>query len=394
MTNEHLYNIIVRNFKKEEKMKKFITILCTFFISLSLFAAGDDNWFKAQTKKAPIKSITATSELIEAQFEGKYIYPPVNIVDGNFDNTWCEAEKNGPGIGESITIELTEPVSFDEIQIVNGFVSGKDYYTKNNRVKEIQITQVAKKHFQQKTYTLEDNKPDWQSIKFEQMQTAQTLTFKIVSVYKGTKYDDTCIDDVRLLYKGKVIPFENVAEIAKLQEENSKAMLESSSEDFEKDFMSLFNDYGLKNSDKNQYLVLQADNKKDVIIFTKYYNNSSVGAINYTSLYDKKTSNINDVHRSPDNSWAYTNTDNAATAAYKTATQKKIAPRVIPWSWYESYDYELKNCRIITNKTVSYVTTTTSTTVKLDGKNIYLNGVHYTIMDPSEVLVLNYWEDM
>lgn len=377
-------------------MKKSISLLSVFTLSVALFAAGDDNWFKAQTKKAPIKSITATSELIEAQFEGKYIYPPVNIVDGNFDNTWCEAEKNGPGIGESITIELTEPVSFDEIQIVNGFVSGKDYYTKNNRVKEIQITQVAKKHFQQKTYTLEDNKPDWQSIKFEQMQTAQTITFKIVSVYKGTKYDDTCIDDVRLLYKGKVIPWENVAEIAKLQEENSKAMLNSSAADFEKDFISLFDYYGLTQADdKNKYLVIQADNKKDVIIFTKGNSGNYITDIEYATLFDKKSSNIMDVQKAPNNSWAYTNTRDMDVAAYKTATQKKIAPVVYEWwSTYESYDYELKNHRIITNKTVSYVTTTTSTTVKLDGKNIYLNGVHYTIMDPSEVLVLRYWEDM
>lgn len=376
-------------------MKKILTtLLCSSILTAAMFAAGDDNWFKAQTKKAPIKSITATSELIEAQFEGKYIYPPVNIVDGNFDNTWCEAEKNGPGIGESITIELTEPVSFDEIQIVNGFVSGKDYYTKNNRVKEIQITQVAKKHFQQKTYTLEDNKPDWQSIKFEQMQTAQTLTFKIVSVYKGTKYDDTCIDDVRLLYKGKVIPFENVAEIAKLQEENSKEMLNSSAADFENDFISLFDYYGLTQADdKNKYLVLQADNKKDVIIFTKGNSGNYISNIEYTTLFDKKSSNIMDVQKAPNNSWAYTNTRDKDVAAYKTATQKKIAPVVYKYSWYESYGYELKNCRIITNKTVSYVTTTTSTTVKLDGKNIYLNGVHYTIMDPSEVLVIRYWEE-
>lgn len=375
-------------------MKKNIIFCISLLLATSMFAAGDDNWFKAQTKKAPLKSITATSELVEAQFSGKYLYPPVNIVDGNFDNTWCEAEKNGPGIGESITIELTEPVSFDEIQIVNGFVSGKDYYTKNNRVKEIQITQVAKKHFQQKTYTLEDNKPDWQSIKFEQMQTAQTITFKIVSVYKGSKYDDTCIDDVRLLYKGKVIPWENVAEIAKLQEENSKAMLETSSADFENEFLSLFDYYGLVQADdKNKYLVLMADNKKDVIIFTKG-NDNYISDMKYTTLFDKKSSNIKDVQTLPDNSWAYTSTDTLYQTAYKNATQKKIAPLLIPFSWYESYDYELKNHRIIVNKTVSYVTTTTSTTVKLDGKNIYLNGVHYTVMDPSEVLVLCYWEEL
>ena len=76
------------------------------------------DWFMAQTDSAPVKSVIATSELVEAQFEGRYLYPPINILDGDFDSTWCEADKNGSGIGESITVEFAEPVSFDEIQIV------------------------------------------------------------------------------------------------------------------------------------------------------------------------------------------------------------------------------------------------------------------------------------
>ena len=72
-------------------MKKFFAVSILSIFSFGLFAAGDDNWFMAQTKKAPISSITATSELIEAQYEGKYIYPPVNIVDGNLDGVLpCE----------------------------------------------------------------------------------------------------------------------------------------------------------------------------------------------------------------------------------------------------------------------------------------------------------------
>lgn len=374
-------------------MKKSICLFSSFLLTVSLFAAGDDNWFKAQTKKAPLKSITATSELIEAQYSGKYLYPPVNIVDGNFDNTWCEAEKNGPGIGESITIELTEPVSFDEIQIVNGFVSGKDYYTKNNRVKEIQITQVAKKHFQQKTYLLEDNKPTWQSIKFEQMQTAQTLTFKIVSVYKGTKYDDTCIDDIRLLYKGKVIPFENVAEIAKLQEENSKAMLESSSIDFEKEFANLFKEYGGVYRDY-YFLALLADNKKDVLLITRYNNSNDIIRMTYTEIeaMPKSYDNIRTYPgKKPD--YEYSFVDSYSEGAFDKNTKTKLIRCNIPYSWYSSTVYEVKNHRIITKETVSYVTTTTSTTVKLDGNSIYLNGVHYTIIDDADILVLRYYED-
>uniref|UniRef100_UPI00388FE519 discoidin domain-containing protein n=1 Tax=Treponema sp. TaxID=166 RepID=UPI00388FE519 len=108
-------------------MKKFFVIATSLLLGASVFAQS--KWFKAQSKSASVKSVTATSELVEAQFDGKYLYPPINILDGDFNSTWCEADQKGSGIGESITVEFAEPVSFDEIQIVNGFVS-KDYYLK------------------------------------------------------------------------------------------------------------------------------------------------------------------------------------------------------------------------------------------------------------------------
>ncbi len=150
-------------------MKRFnIGILA---LAIAIPASAQSDWFMAQTDTAPLQSINATSELVEAQYEGQYLYPPINILDGDLSTAWCEAEQNGPGIGEEITIEFSTPVSFDEIQIVNGF-STKDYYKKNNRVKGIQLTQVAGKHFQQKDYTLADNRQGLQSIKSDLTQTA------------------------------------------------------------------------------------------------------------------------------------------------------------------------------------------------------------------------------
>lgn len=374
-------------------MKKLLSVLLCSTLFLANSFADDSNWFMAQTKKAPIESITATSELVEAQFEGKYLYPPVNIVDGDFANTWCEAETNGPGIGEAITIEFTEPVSFDEIQIVNGFAT-KDYYGKNNRIKSIQITQVAKKHFQQKTYTLEDNKPTWQSIKFELTQTAQTITFKIMDVYKGSKYDDTCLDDVRLLYKGKVIPFENVATIKASQEQNSKDMLNSSTADFEKEFFALFNASPTDNYYK--YLVLVADNKEDAMVLTKYSNNNKLKGVYSGKIYKKTTVTelTNKVQKMSNYGWYYP----YFPSSFGSSDYNKLS---VPYSlvffdnssWNTSMAYNVRNHKIICDKTVSYVTTTTSTTVKLDGKSIYLNGVHYTIVDNSDYAIVEFYPD-
>ena len=58
------------------------------FVSAFVFA-GD--WFMAQTKSADLYSVGASSELVEAQYDGKYLYPPINVLDGNFDTVWCEA---------------------------------------------------------------------------------------------------------------------------------------------------------------------------------------------------------------------------------------------------------------------------------------------------------------
>lgn len=359
-------------------MKKTVCIKIAALLAFTAaFAAPNDSaWFMAQTEQAELQSVLATSELVEAQFKGEYLYPPINIFDGDFATVWCEAEKNGPGIGESITVEFSQPVSFDEIQIVNGFVY-KDYYAKNNRVKSILLTQTANRHFQQKEYTLKDNVQNWQSISFALPQTAQTLTIKLTDVYKGNKYDDTCLADIRLLYKGKVVPFKNVAALKKVQEENSKLLLTHTAEDFQKDFFALFtkvddgearltlrNDKGGavkigKWDDRIVYLysyvLLSAQSKKSIAhYFAERYGVPEDSVLEWLDGYDA-------------NKYDYVS--------------------VNPYRFPDDYDssYELKNYRIITHRQIEYVDTATVTLVKLDGKYVYLNGVKYTVVDPKRV---------
>lgn len=335
----------------------------------------DENpWFMAQTDFAPIENVSATSELVETQFAGDYLYPPVNIVDGNLDNTWCEADKNGSGIGEALTIELKEPVSFDEIQIVNGFAY-KDYYKKNNRVKSIQLTQVAGKHFQQKEYVLEDDKPDWQSIKFDLPQTAQTIEIKITDIYKGEKYDDTCLDDVRLLYQGKVIPFGNVDRLKEIQEETSRAML---SNDFENQFLSLF-----KFSEPNgalKYLVLQSDDENyGIVIVADLYDKNvySIMSDMRNVLFENKMS-YNELEE-----WFEWKSHDYTREDFENSKFTKIAIGVDD----KPLNVKLGNCSIVKTERVGYVETNVAYLLKIDGNNVYVNGAHYTVVDPSTVFI-------
>ncbi len=362
------------------------------------------DWFMAQTDSAPVKSVIATSELVEAQFEGRYLYPPINILDGDFDSTWCEADKNGSGIGESITVEFAEPVSFDEIQIVNGFAS-KDYYEKNNRIKSITLTQTASKtelkdwdseksqfnvetknHFQQKVYYLEDGIPDWQPIKFELPQTAQTITIKIDDIYKGEKYDDTCLDDIRLLYKGRVIPFTNVPELKSLQEENSKLMLkEKSGESFKKQFFDLFR------GGSSIYLV--GDNPKNIITITRYESDGDrihlLGGFAKLIEFTNKEALLEELENSEEEQGRY---------LYKDVSEDEKVPTkkyVLVGYKLEGYrtSYELGNYRILKHENIDYVETTTAIITKISGiDTVTLNGTSYKVLSDDLVDDWRYWE--
>ncbi|WP_027728401.1 hypothetical protein [Treponema sp. C6A8] len=373
-------------------MKKNILLLVGATLTLQN-AFSQSNWFMAQTKVAKVKSVVATSELVEAQYEGKYLYPPINILDGNFENTWCEAEQNGPGIGESITIEFSEPVSFDEIQIVNGFAT-KDYYKKNNRVKTIVLTQVAKKHFQQKEYTLKDDIADWQSIKFDLDQTAQTITIKITDVYKGTKYDDTCLDDIRLLYKGKVIPFMCIEELKTIQEENSKQMLKSTAADFKNQFFALF--------DGGDKIYLKPQKGNDLIMTVEKDGDrlSDVSFAGRLVKFGSKESIIEELSDFYDK-YYYIYDDKGDDGPVLQGFDYEKAEAANPQyllmggrfsGWGESPSYSLGNYRILKTETISYVKTTTAIIIKLDGSTVYWNGVPYTVLTDKQVYDVRFWD--
>ena len=362
-------------------MKKHVFVFILAGISVMLYAQA--NWFKAQSDSATIKSVTATSELVEAQYDGKYLYPPVNIVDGDFSSTWCEADQNGPGIGEAITIELAEPVTFDELQIVNGFVY-KDYYHKNNRVKSFLLTQTAKEHFQQKEYMLQDNVQDWQSVKFDLDQTAQTLTIEIRDVYRGTTYNDTCLDDIRLLYKGKVIPFKNVATIKKAQEENSKLMLTTNAEEFRKQFLSL---PSIKDGDSpTELLYLTTEKQQENNGLTIRIVGNAIQDMYSCTVTSKKDVLVSWLDDIVDNDSFYKKQVQEIRSDINANDYKAFTFGIEPIWWRDrGIKYEIGNSRIIETRKVDYVEVKTVTLLKIDGNAVFVNGVKYTVLEPEGV---------
>ena len=139
-----------------------------------------------------MKSVKATSVLDEK-------YPAENLIDGTY-KSWAEGE-DGSGIGTKITFEFVRPYMFEDytnyacINIVNGFGDLK-YYYQNNRVKDMRLwidddpvpvkISLYDSHLMQSVVLR----------KYLGNRYVKKLSLEILSVYPGTKYDDTCIAEI------------------------------------------------------------------------------------------------------------------------------------------------------------------------------------------------------
>ena len=83
-----------------------------------------------------------------------------------------------------------------QLKIVNGLINSYDGYYKNNRVASVSIgfsdgsSQIA---------TLKDDETGYQVINLSQSMDTSYITLTINDVYRGYKYNDTCIAEVVVL---------------------------------------------------------------------------------------------------------------------------------------------------------------------------------------------------
>lgn len=104
---------------------------------------------------------------------------------------WVEGEE-GDGVGSLITISSQSSISV--LVISNGFVSNNPRtYTNNNRVKDIKITD---RNDEGKSFavTLPDSPEPFEILL---PFSSSEIQLEIQSVYKGEKYDDTCLNYIR-----------------------------------------------------------------------------------------------------------------------------------------------------------------------------------------------------
>ena len=150
----------------------------------------------------------ASSYLSPYKFD--FGYHPNNIVTNYRDFTWTEGV-SGDGLGEYVELRQLffgpgeEILQFDELCIVNGYAKNDDIWQKNNRVKQLDF--YFEDTFMGSIYLEDTIKPQYIDLKPLGLKVLNgreaTFRFEIMDVYKGTKYDDTCITGIEINFTGK-----------------------------------------------------------------------------------------------------------------------------------------------------------------------------------------------
>ncbi|MCG8572062.1 MAG: hypothetical protein MJB14_18150 [Spirochaetes bacterium] len=148
---------------------------------------GADAFFNGNINDTIPKFTVTASSVLE---EGKKRHSAERITYSSEDGAWVEG-KPGPGLGEFIILEFDTAIH--TLIISNGFVSVErpELYEYNNRIKKIRVS---------------SNQPDFSfdaelkdNANFQMLtlpKETKKVKLKIHSIYKGSKWDDTCLNYV------------------------------------------------------------------------------------------------------------------------------------------------------------------------------------------------------
>ncbi|QMV42781.1 NADase-type glycan-binding domain-containing protein [Cohnella cholangitidis] len=209
-------------------------------LTLPYGQASPEGIFKVELKQADLKSLgdlkfkyeyedylkskqIASSRIspklvsgIKASSELGSRYGASRLLDGSLSTTWAEGSK-GQGIGETVTIELKKNTSLAELRVMNGYMKSKETYGNNARAKEILVESLirysANEDYQwvSDTKYLEDKPYDAKAVADGNLYSlsdqlayyegeVKTIKLTIRDTYPGTKYEDTCLSELLLLY--------------------------------------------------------------------------------------------------------------------------------------------------------------------------------------------------
>lgn len=133
-------------------------------------------------------TLCASSVLAPAQGN---IYGPRNLTDGDDRTAWVEGN-TGQGLGEFVVLEFDSTRAVRGLTIRNGYDKNPDIFAKNSRVKDIELRFSSGDSIEA---TLKDQSGS-QHVALSQPINAKWIELIIRSVYPGTKYSDTTINEL------------------------------------------------------------------------------------------------------------------------------------------------------------------------------------------------------
>lgn len=126
-----------------------------------------------------------------------FTYGPEKLADGRLDTAWVPGQGDqGDGVGEWLIVEFArrEPVS--SVQVLNGYHKNAGIFARNNRVR---VLEVVTSEGRRKTVALDDDASP-QTVYLDGNSECKWIQFIIRSVYRGSKYRDTAISELRIVH--------------------------------------------------------------------------------------------------------------------------------------------------------------------------------------------------
>ena len=119
-----------------------------------------------------------------------HAYPTSNLFDEEMDTCWQDGVE-GYGEGTEFFVTLSESSNVQYIVIQNGRARSDEKFVQNGRVYQLEINNGL---FTETVELPDVNTPI--AIKVNGWEGVSFVSFKIISVYYGSEYEDTCISEI------------------------------------------------------------------------------------------------------------------------------------------------------------------------------------------------------
>lgn len=157
----------------------------------------------------PVYAVDASSWISRSEPDA---YLPARLIDGNEETSWQFSTEESALKETYVYFTFDSPVDVDGLWIKNGFwktTQDLDQYTRNSRVRDLGIAfryEGSEEWTDKQTVRLKDDKKrqDWQKLSLGSHTGVTGVRFRIMSIYKGSRFpDDVCISEVQFVKGGQ-----------------------------------------------------------------------------------------------------------------------------------------------------------------------------------------------